>query len=259
MPINRPLFRKIVRKPIVIYREGGGNVFDAPFDPLSLFTGGVQGVIYDLTNAATVFQERTGAAATTPSGANGAIGTLKDLSPNNNYCVAPSAAGSAVWRAAGYAESDGVDDALSVNFASNQPVTWIASFRPITTTLNKTLYSGPVNQSGLYCNNAGPPGQYFMFAASALVGPVLITAGEDVVVTEQFNGASSRIAKNNAVYTTGDPGADNPGGVCLFRNTISSLFADIRLYRIVMIARLLNDTEIAQCRTWCGAAAGIGL
>lgn len=26
MPIKRPLFRKIVRKPIVIYREGGGNV-----------------------------------------------------------------------------------------------------------------------------------------------------------------------------------------------------------------------------------------
>ena len=91
---------------LTIHGQGGGG---APFDPVSLFTT-EQGFIHDLTNPANVFQERTGASATTPSGNGGPIGSMKDLSPNNNWAIAPADAARPLWRAAGYCDPDGVDD-----------------------------------------------------------------------------------------------------------------------------------------------------
>src|SRR3990172_6611938 len=98
---------------------GGGDPLLAAIQ--AMFGGGEQGGIYDTTNLETMFQERTGAAATTPSGANGPVGSLKDLSPNNNWCTAISDVRRPLSRqGAGapniYADFDGIDDYLFATF-----------------------------------------------------------------------------------------------------------------------------------------------
>lgn len=223
----------------------------------AMFGGGEQGVIYDLKNAATVFQERTGALATTPSGADGPIGTLKDLSPNNNYCIAPSAAGSPAWRAAGYAETDGINDYLKVAFTLNQTVTRVTCVRLIAGTANKRVIDGGVEDAGLlFCSSANV---LSIFSGAGVIGAIAAADGEDLVITERFSSTTSRIAKNSGSYTTGNAGVSQPGGITLGASAAGTNLGNARYYRTVAIARSLTDPEIAVCRTWCGAAAGLVL
>lgn len=242
---------------------GGGA---SAFNPISLFGGGEQGVVYDLTNTATMFQERTGAAATTPSGANGPIGTLKDLSPNNNYCIAPSDAARPLSRQGVgapnvYGEWDGVDDALSIVFAVSVPFTRVASWRNIAAASDSRAFGDPGGGGGGLLYQPVAPATYAAYSGATLSlgASNLCSPGEDVVVTAVYNGISSSVQKNVATEITGDVGATVPSGVVLGANTDANLFSSMRIYRVVQISRILTALEIAQCRTWCGAAAGLAL
>jgi hypothetical protein len=55
-----------------------------------LFRKGEQGALYDPSVLTSGFQERTGAAATTPSAVGGVVGTKLDLSGNANHATSPS-------------------------------------------------------------------------------------------------------------------------------------------------------------------------
>ena len=83
--------------------------------------------------------------------------------------------------------------------------------------------------------------------------------GSGFVTTAQLNGASSRVAANNGSYVTGDPGANNPGGVTLFALDQGGLPSAAKFYGGIAISRLLTDSEIASCRTYFGAKAGLTL
>jgi len=63
---------------------------DTAFDILSLFANGEQGALYDPSDLSTLYQQRTGAAATTPSAVGGVVGTMLDLSGRGNHATAPS-------------------------------------------------------------------------------------------------------------------------------------------------------------------------
>jgi hypothetical protein len=222
------------------------------FKPSSLFTT-EQGVIYDLTNSATVFQERTGASATTPSGADGPIGTRKDLSPNNNYATPSSDAARALWRAAGYAEYDGIDDLDTATFTIAQPITRISCIRPISTNPSgERIYAGAGGNVSAF--RAAP--NISLFSGTVLTGPAFPADGTDFVLTERHSGATSRVAINNGAYVTGNAGT---AGSTTFAIGSAAFFPNMRLYRVIEIARDLTDPEIALARTWCGAAAGLVL
>lgn len=237
---------------------GGGA-----FSPVSLFGGGEQGVVYDLTNTATMFQERTGAAATTPSGANGPIGTLKDLSPNNNYAVTASDVARPLSRQGVgapnvYGEWDGIDDYLRATFVIAQPFVRVASWRRITGITSDQVFGGVFDNSGVLFRGGGSNTEYSIFDGLSL-GTITVALGENIVSTERHNNTLSRIAKNNGAYVSGTSGSNVPGGVTLCSNSSLSAFLNVALYRVIIISRDLTDSEIAQCRTWCGAAAGLML
>lgn len=238
---------------------GGGA---APFNPASLF-GGEQGVVYDLTDPSKLSQQRTGALATFGNVANNdPIGTLKDLSPNNNYAIAPSDAARPLSRQGVgapnvYGEGDGVDDFIAATFgiAVTQPFTRIACWQRISGTSAVNILGVPSGGAVvLYCSgvtgyNANAGGDMAVFTA---------LPAENLVSTERINGASSSVAKNNAAYVNGNLGGNTLAGVGFFASA-SGAFANMRMYRIVVISRILTNSEIAQCRTWCGAAAGLVL
>lgn len=84
------------------------------------FTGAEEGLWVDSTDAATLFQERTGGSATTPSAVDDPVGTRLDKSGNNNHQTAPSDAARPLRRdtPVAHIEYDETDDYLEATFAS---------------------------------------------------------------------------------------------------------------------------------------------
>jgi hypothetical protein len=95
---NAPLLKNVRggRAPVSTsgFPEVGNGLGGAPRRKPSLierlFRKGEQGALYDPSVLTSVFQERTGAAATTPSTVGGVVGTLRDLSGRGNHATAPS-------------------------------------------------------------------------------------------------------------------------------------------------------------------------
>jgi len=109
---------------------------EAAFDPGSLFASSEGGAYYDPSDSSTVFQERTGASATTAAGDGDPVGTILDKSGNGNHLTAPSDSqrpvlrdrGSGVWAL----DFDGADDRLTLaapafNFAQ---YSWLIGVLP---------------------------------------------------------------------------------------------------------------------------------
>lgn len=239
-------------------RGGGGDPLLAAIQ--AMFGSGEQGVIQDLTDPTSMFQERTGALATTPSGNNGPIGSLKDLSPNNNWAVAPSDAGRALSRQGvaapnSYGEWDGVDDSLQALFVAAQPITRISCFLLNSGSTGKRVFGSPATENLALFQQAGD-NFYAMYALTVLpIGDSIL--GTPVVITEQYNGASSRGRINGGAYVNGNAGAGGVTGLRIGVDSTGTVFAAMRVYRSVQIARLLTDVEIAQVVTWCAEAGAL--
>ena len=73
-----------------IGRKAGTIDFDTAWHPASLFENSEDGAVYDVSLASSLFQERTGASATTPASIGDPVGTILDQSGNGNHAVAPS-------------------------------------------------------------------------------------------------------------------------------------------------------------------------
>lgn len=239
----------------VTWRSDAGSGA-AAFNPASLFGGGEQGVIYDPSDAATMFQERTGASATTPSGANGPIGTAKDLSPNNNYATNSQDALRPTLRNSGalwWMEFDGTGDFIRSTFACPQPITQILAWRPVAVgSAFRSVVSSPSTNGMFYANSA----TYNIYSGAVLAG-MAISDGSDNVITIQYNGLSSRFARDNGSYSSGNAGSLAPDGFQLTESGGNA--ASMRVYFALSIGRLLSDPEIAQMRTYAGAKAGLAL
>ena len=233
---------------------GGGGV---PLAQIQALFSAENGVIHDLTNSASVFQERTGASATTPSGDNGPIGSLKDWSPNNNWATAPSDVARPLYRLSQYAISDGIDDTMVTSaLVAAQPITRVACWQLINAgaPFDSLFEQGPASLE-LYAQ-AGSITSYGT-GEGILFGSV--SAGQYYVTTEIFNGASSKAALNNNAYVTGSTGLAPSAFFRLFAENGSSGFSELRYVKAISIGKLLIDPEIALCRTWAGQSVGLVL
>ena len=87
-----------------------------------------------------------------------------------------------------------------------------------------------------------------------------MTIGVNHVVTEQINGTSSKLGIDDNSYVTANAGTNNPGGATLGAiGGGGSTFSNVLFFGGTHIGRLLNDAEIAACRTYFGARAGLSL
>ena len=73
------------------YGQGGGGA-SLRQQAIGLFDGGVKGVLLDISDLSKMFQERTGASATTPAVVDGPVGTIASQ-VNGHYAVVPTADG----------------------------------------------------------------------------------------------------------------------------------------------------------------------
>lgn len=89
MPVISSPIRSPIRSPIYSPTVGawGGTVVPLDDQIIAMMTSGADRY-YRISDLSTLFQETTGAAATTPATIDGFVGTIKDKGPNGGHLVA---------------------------------------------------------------------------------------------------------------------------------------------------------------------------
>lgn len=98
-----------------------------PFDPLTLFAGGKQGVWYDPSDKSTLFQDAAGTIPVTKDG--DPVGLIKDKSGNGNHAAQTVSASRPAYQTDGvlhWLSFDGVDDSLVISDMPRANVTYAA-------------------------------------------------------------------------------------------------------------------------------------
>jgi hypothetical protein len=232
------------------------------FNPRRLFTGGVAGGFWDVSDRKTLFQNLAG---TTPVAADGdVVGCIMDKSGNGNHLVASADDTTRpVYKTDGryhWIEFDGTDDRLGVLFTISQPWERISAIRQISWTLGDRIFSSVTVSSGLlYQSPTTPTMQVHSGAASATLRPSL-AVGADGVVTERHNGAASRVGLNNGAYTTGDAGSTATDGLRVGSavNAVAG-WSNIRWYGGIMRHGAMTESQIGNVKRLFANKAGVAL
>jgi hypothetical protein len=207
----------------------------------------------DPSDLSTLFQERTGASATTPSVVDGVVGSMRDKGSAAVWWTAPSDAARPILRNSGvlyWLEFDGGDDGLSTTVAVSQPFDRVSAWL-LGATSDFFLIGEPGGGSNasLYQRS----GELRIYSGTELTGLAAPSADTDFVATDRHNGASSRVAIDNGTYQTGNAGAN--AAAVLTIGGVDGVFADALFYGLVQKG-VFTDPEIALLRTYLAAKQG---
>jgi lysophospholipase L1-like esterase len=216
----------------------------------------------DPSDLSTLFQERTGASATTPSVVDGPVGSMHDKSANGIWLTAPSDSARPTLRNSGllyWLEFDGVDDRLdSSAFTYPQPwdrvsgirqIAWASGFDGIFGPLDTDPNGGYLFQTnstpniGLFDNNLGPDNP-------------AATVGADVVVTERHDNWMTRLAIDNGAYTFGRAQNHASNGLSIGLNPLAGSYGNFRLYQLLQFDGTRTSSQTAQCRAFVAEKQG---
>lgn len=261
----------------------GGSGGGAPaYNPVTaLFGAGEKGLLYDLSNMASIFQDVGGSTPITTPGQT--IARINDLSGNGNHATQATAARRMLFQQAGgtsFMSLDGVDDELWTSAAVALGGTDVLTLCIGVRKLN--------NASGMICESypdiLGATGSYFLFSGTGSLGTGYTSpsrggaayvsgqgafsaaGGADTSVifsTHSISGDLSTIRKN------GIGGADGTvdKGVGAFTDTVLSIggrgagglkfFGYI--YSMAIVARVLTSTERGLLEAWTASKSGVTL
>jgi len=164
---------------------GAGILFPRGFSPASLFAGGIAGVVYDVSDLSTLFQDSAGTTPVTTAGQP--VGRMLDNSGRANHAVQATAAARPTYQTGpARATLDKVDDRLSVTVPTGGFTgTMVLATDQGTASYGVTIPAGAYDIGGLY------------FPGNAMVGQVIrdgaLSAG-DAAATEAYfvgNGATA--------------------------------------------------------------------
>lgn len=226
-------------------------------DPIELlFANGENGDWWDGSRLATLWQESGG---TTPvSAASDPVGKWSGRVNGNAITQSTGDNRPIISATLDYLTFDGNNDSLRGTFTLAQPCTRISLIQQISYTNGDFILDGATTNA---CSLAqvGTSPTLRSWAGTGLTTSAL-SVGTTGVITEIYNGASSKLAVNNGSYTTGNAGSASPGGLTVgWDGGGIGGRANCRIYQVLLIDRVLSDDEIATVRTIFGAKAGLSL
>lgn len=234
------------------------QLLSGPFSPLDLFKNGELGGFYDFSDRSSLFQDSAGTIPVTAD--SQPVGMIKDKSGRGNHLLQATAASRPLYKTDGtysWLEGDGVDDWLQGLFTIAQPYDRLCALRQISWTLNERIIAGGVSPLGILYQTS-PASSMAIYNGGSIDLPSFLPIGTDGVITESYNGTSSRIALNNNAYGTYDAGPGVPGGLTLFADgDHASLYGNARIYNIIIRQGTMTDKQITDTRNWLAAKAGI--
>lgn len=208
-----------------------------------------------------MFQERTGASATTPSGVDDPVGSLKNYGSLEDWAVTTTSdsARPRLRNVAGKYRiaTDGIDDLLRILFTQAQPFVRVSSFAGISIPTNAQIFGGgSINRGALYNRS----GNFGIFSGVEMSGSTPVGTST-YLVEERHSGLTSRKKIGTGSYTTGNAGTDVSGGMSLgSQGGTAASFAAAGYYAVVAwsgVEPSAEDLDLA--RRFCAQAAGITL
>lgn len=219
-------------------------------DPATLFST-EDGGFYDIADRSTLFQDTAGTTAITASGQT--VKRVNDKSGNGRHLTATDPLGliyTDTGSVAYLTMPSGVGLTADLGNIWPIPFTRISALRQTSWVDISGIFDGGANGCLLWQRGATP--QLTMFSGSANAAHNSEAAvGEDVVVSEVWDGAGSSIAVDNGTPTTG-----NPGSADSFRFVVGHLDANLgnsaafRWHGSLYINRLLTAPETADMRAF---------
>jgi hypothetical protein len=236
------------------------------FDPVTLFSGGTNGFMFDFTDSATLFDD---AGRTTPASLNGQVLGVTDLSGNGNHV---SSASTTILMRSGYIEFPGGVAGFSGTATLGSTDGWTSgfAFRPDTTTLGRWM-DADRNGTRIATPGASNTGVYAFIhhtvAGTPSVNDSGISTGTDyaAVIIAERTALTSRRNKAQTAQTTFATGSPSSGAGIVFAigsgyqgtNSLAFDHCDGRLYACFFAGRVLTGAEIANLEDWLYAKAGL--
>lgn len=145
---------------------------------------------------------------------------------------------------------DGTDDVIKTSaFTLNQPVSMYAVWRMVTWTLNDRMMDGNAVDSAIVQQTATTP-KLRMWTGAYLAEDANLAVGAYGICTMVRNGASSLFQVNAATATTGDSGANNPGGIAIGASSDTTNAANIQVKEFIAFSAAHTAAERSVVRNW---------
>lgn len=256
--LHRPITRGIT-EPVV-----------GAFSPNSAFFAGAQGFSYDLSDASKLYIDSGRTILVTTPG--DLIGSITDLSGNGNHASQTTTASKPSWQTT-YAQVDGADDfwtTSSVDFTATDEVTVVVGLRKLSDVLAGVVCelgpsaagNGSFTLSAPLTAVTGNYGFRSRGTSSATANAATFAAPDTAVISGRAEiSANSVTIRRNTVAGTASgavQGTGNYGNLQIYigRRAGTSTPYNGRIYRMIVIGRMLNDMELAQAERWCNATTG---
>jgi hypothetical protein len=248
------------------------------FQPSTLFAAGEQGVWYDPSDLATMFQDSAGITPVTAAGQ--VVGLILDKSGRSNHASQASAASKPILRNTGnlwWLEFDGVDDFLvtaTINFTATDKMSLFAGLRKISDAafglfaeLSINLSTNPGTFTVRAPNGATPDYQMNWSGstvATANIGSLpapntsVLSSTADIsgaVVTMRINGSSAGIVQGGALGTGNF--SNNPLYIGRRAGTSSPFSGN--MYGLIGRGAASNGLTISGAESYMAAKSGVVL
>lgn len=240
-----------IRLGLTLGRKAG-TAGPPPFSPLDLSPA------LWLKSDAGLFQERTGAAATTPAAADAdPVGTWKDQSGNGRHFIAATDARRptlklAIQNGLPVVRADGVDDYLRATLTLAQPIHVFGIWRLRSWAGSKYLFDGHTND---VCGVLfyGPATRIDQFAPTD--GIQKATDLNFHTWGHLFNDTNSKVRYDGAVGSTGSCGTNGyPSAMTLMaRGDAAAFFGDFDLLEFLAFPAEITGTNLTNLETYLRA------
>lgn len=248
--------------------------FGANFDPLDLFAGGKQGVIYDPSDKSTLFQDVAGTVPVTKDG--DPVALMRDKSGNGNHAVQTTSAARPIYKTDGISHRlafDGIDDHLLFNkntFLADKSQVIMTAHSLLEVGLYPSVISGLSTDAGLEQFHFDATAQRRVFVVtgtgnSAGNSAAALSLNTAIVRTTNWSrsaGVATDTVNRTGVFTT------SPAQVNALltlptdyqsMGRILDLYANMDFYGIVAISDDLSPTAIADVEQYLASKSGVTL
>ncbi len=233
------------------------------FDPTTLFAGETGGW-WQPSDLSTLFQ---GTDELTPVTAAGqAVGRINDKSGNGNHLLQPTGSRRPLLQTDGslwWLEFDSVaNQFLTATFTFAQPITYVFAVQARAWLSAARMIEGSASGSnvGVLQQVASPT--IAVFNAGLGAPQADLPLGENHVVTAVLiDFSSAKLAIDNGAYAAGDDGSgsNQPAGITVGARADGAGAMALNWLGGIAIGRQLTDTDVAACRAFFGAEAGLSL
>jgi hypothetical protein len=190
---------------------------------------------------------------------NGKCAQWNDATNQNNNLVQATASAQPTISSEGHIKTDGVAQYMQATYTLNQPCAYFMAFSTTQWTLNATLIDGGTATASISQITASPDLQ--ANAGSALTVDGSIPIATKGVLGFVMNGATSQYTACGGaapVNTTGNAGANNPGGITIGANLSAANFAKVTIKEILVYNGTLNATQIQTILRYLGRVGNVG-